>query len=436
MNPVQIVPSPRQLRHQELEFYGFLHFGMNTFTDREWGDGTESPALFAPEKIDAWQWVGALKAAGMRGAILTCKHHDGFCLWPSRYTEHSVQNSPHQGDVVREVEQACRFYGLAFGIYLSPWDRHEKTYGQGKAYDDFYVNQLTELLTGYGELFAVWLDGACGEGPNGKRQQYDWARYESVVRALQPNACMCVCGPDVRWCGNEAGQTRPSEWSVVPSRLKDAERIQALSQQADDSSFCLRSIRSSDLDLGSHEALAGEDDLIWYPAEVDVSIRPGWFHHPAEDHQVKSPAELYGLYLRSVGGNASLLLNVPPAKDGRIHPADEAALAALGECIHHAFRQPLFEGTLHHGRELIIRLPEPKMLGMLRLKEDTRFSQRVESFEAVLSLGGNTVSSLRGTTIGYQRLMTLGGMLADQVILRVTQARAEPVLHMVGLYQG
>lgn len=232
-----ITPSPRQLAWQQLEFYAFTHFGMNTFTNREWGDGTEDPALFNPDALDADQWVAAVKSAGMKALILTCKHHDGFCLWPSAYTEHSVKNSPWkngQGDVVREVSDACRRGGIKFGVYLSPWDRHDARYGQGKPYDDYFVSQLTELATNYGDIFCFWFDGACGEGKNGKKQIYDWERYYAILRKLQPNAVLNVCGPDVRWCGNEAGHCRKAEWSVVPAELRDAERTASKSQQADD----------------------------------------------------------------------------------------------------------------------------------------------------------------------------------------------------------
>ena len=225
--------------------------------------------------------------------------------------------------------------GTACGsaIYLSPWDRTEASYGSGTAYDDFYVAQLTELLTRYGPVFSVWLDGANGEGPNGRRQFYDWERYYAVVRELQPDAVISVCGPDVRWCGNEAGQTRPDEWSVVPRALQDAERTADRSQKADDGTFA-RLVRSDDRDLGSRAALAGhEDDLIWYPAEVNTSIRPGWFHHPAEDAEVRSVDELFTIYLRSVGGNSCFLLNVPPATDGRVRDADVAVLERLGRRI-------------------------------------------------------------------------------------------------------
>ena len=219
-----VCPHPRQIAWQETEFYAFVHFTVNTFTDKEWGDGTESPEIFNPVDFDVCQWVAAIKSAGMRGLILTCKHHDGFCLWHSKLTEHSVEYSPFKRDIVKEVSKACREGGIKFGVYLSPWDRNSPLYGSGKPYDDYFCGQLEELLTGYGEVFSVWFDGACGEGPNGKKQYYDWERYYSVIRRLQPNACISVCGPDVRWCGNEAGYTRPSEWSVVPLRTKDTEK--------------------------------------------------------------------------------------------------------------------------------------------------------------------------------------------------------------------
>ena len=333
---VQVVPSPRQLALQEMGFYAFVHFTINTFTDREWGDGTESPALFNPARFDADQWVAAIRAAGMKALILTCKHHDGFCLWPSRHTRHSVAASPWrggQGDVVAEVAAACRRGGIAFGIYLSPWDRHEPCYGSGKPYDDFFIAQLTELLTGYGEICSVWFDGACGEGPNGKKQYYDWERYYQTIRTLQPNACIHVCGPDIRWCGNEAGDTREAEWSVVPRRTADTEKIAAASQQQDDAAFRLRTIRAQDRDLGSRALLADEPVLIWYPAEVNTSIRPGWFWHAAEDEQIRPLEKLIDIYEKSVGGNATFLLNIPPTSEGLFHPNDVARLQQLGDYI-------------------------------------------------------------------------------------------------------
>ena len=291
---IQIVPSERQLKLQQMEFYAFVHFTVNTFTDREWGD-----CRFNPARLDAQQWVEAIKAAGMKGLILTCKHHDGFCLWPSRYTGHTVAASPFRdgrGDVVGEVADACRKGGIAFGVYLSPWDRNQPLYGTGKPYDDYFIAQLTELLTQYGDVCSVWFDGACGEGPNGKKQHYDWERYYETIRTLQPGACIHICGPDVRWCGNEAGDTRPSEWSVVPRRAASTEKTASLSQQADDAAFRQRPISAGDHDLGSRALLADEPDLIWYPAEVDTSIRPGWFWHESENDQVRPLEQLIDIY--------------------------------------------------------------------------------------------------------------------------------------------
>ena len=241
-------PHQRQIDFQNLEFYAFIHFTVNTFTGREWGDGTEDPAIFCPSELDAEKWVETIKAAGMRGLILTCKHHDGFCLWPSKYTSHTVARSPYKngkGDVVGEVAKACAEGGIKFGIYLSPWDRNCTEYGLGKEYDDFFVGQLTELLSDYGDIFSIWFDGACGEGPCGKKQYYDWDRYYSVIRTLQPHACINVCGPDIRWCGNEAGHTRPSEWSVVPARTRDTEKIASQSQKQDDDTFRQRRISAA-----------------------------------------------------------------------------------------------------------------------------------------------------------------------------------------------
>lgn len=277
-------PDRRQLEWQHMEMYAFLHYGMNTMTDCEWGLGHEDPALFNPIGFEPDQWMEVLAEAGMTGVIPTAKHHDGFCLWPSAYTSHSVAASPWRdgkGDVVYEVSESARRHGLKFGVYVSPWDRTEATCGQGEPYNDFYVNQLIELCTQYGSLFTVWLDGACEAGTNGRYQEYDWQRYYDVIRALQPDAVISICGPDVRWCGNEAGSTRPDEWSVVPIEVRQARTTMDLSQKVDGEIPVL----SSDIeDLGSREYLADyRGTLTWYPAEVDTSIRPGWFHHASQD---------------------------------------------------------------------------------------------------------------------------------------------------------
>ncbi len=438
-------PSLRQLAWQQLEFYGFIHFGMNTMTDREWGLGHEDPALFNPTKLDAGQWVQSLKSAGMRGLILTCKHHDGFCLWPSALTSHSVASSPWKqgrGDIVAEVATACSAHGLKFGIYLSPWDRTEESYGSGAGYDDFFVGQLRELLTGYGPIFSVWFDGANGEGPNGKTQLYDWDRYFATVRELQPDAVISVCGPDVRWCGNEAGHTRKDEWSVVPASLRDAERIASRSQQADDGAFS-RQVRSDEEDLGSRDAiLATADPLVWYPAEVNTSIRHGWFHHAAEDAHVRSVDELFAIYCSSVGGNATFLLNVPPNAEGLVAEPDLRTLAALGRCIERLDARDVAakaqlsvsSGLLDTQRRhtagaddrpsMQLTWDEPVVIDGVVVAEDIADGQQIDGLlvEAQLADGGwHEIAALQ--SIGYRRIRAFDPISTRQLRLTITSAR-------------
>ncbi|MDE7293753.1 MAG: alpha-L-fucosidase [Oscillospiraceae bacterium] len=460
----KIVPHKRQFHFQQLEFYAFIHFTVNTFTDREWGDGTESPLIFAPESLDTEQWAEAVKSAGMRGLILTCKHHDGFCLWPSKLTDHTVAASPWKngrGDVVKETAEACKKHGLKFGVYLSPWDRNCPLYGKGKAYDDFFVGQLTELLTNYGEVFSVWFDGACGEGPNGKKQFYDWERYYSVIRELQPNACISVCGPDVRWCGNEAGHTRVSEWSVVPERTRDTEKISEKSQHSDDEEFRQRKITASDSDLGSREALKNEEKLIWYPAEVNTSIRPGWFWHESENDKVRSLEELIHIYNNSVGGNATFLLNIPPARNGLLHENDVKRLAELGEYIRDTFQTNLLEdavisadsGNIEAARadgyseyyiadrgrttaEITAEWEKRVTVGCIVLKENILCGQRVERFTVEAELDGKFAEVYRGTVIGYKRIVPLNNIITKRIRIKITDSRTEPTLAFAGIYKG
>ncbi len=459
---ILVVPSARQLALQRMEFYAFVHFTVNTFTDREWGDGTEDPSVFAPSELNPDQWVECIREAGMTGLILTCKHHDGFCLWPSRYTEHSVKNSPCPRDVVKETAEACRRGGIRFGVYLSPWDRNQPLYGTGKPYDDYFVNQLTELLTGYGEIFSVWFDGACGEGPNGKKQYYDWERYYGVIRSLQPGACIHVCGPDIRWCGNEAGNTRPSEWSVVPRRTMDTEKIASLSQQTDDASFRLRPIRAQDLDLGSREALKDETELIWYPAEVNTSIRPGWFWHESENDQVKPLDKLVQIYLGSVGGNATFLLNIPPDRRGLFHENDARRLKELGAYLKNSFRNNLAldaiisgaKGTPGHDVGKIIPddetyyfpdensgLPEIRMrwetektFRFAVIREHLPLSQRIERFELWARKRGRMSLLYQGTTVGNKRIISLDNCRTSHFLFRVTDARGMPAIEQLAFY--
>lgn len=462
---IKIIPTDRQLMLQKTEFYAFFHFTVNTFTGKEWGYGTESPEIFNPVQMDANQWIQAIKAAGMKGAILTCKHHDGFCLWPSKYTKHSVKYSPYRngkGDIVKEVAEACRKAGLKFGIYLSPWDRNQETYGQGKAYDDYFVAQLTELLTGYGDIFNVWFDGACGEGSNGKKQVYDWQRYYDTIRKYMPEACIAISGPDVRWCGNEAGDTRTSEWSVVPADLSVAERVAALSQHADDPSFRQRVISSMEQDLGSRERLAEEQNLIWYPAEVDVSIRPGWFYHPEEDDQVRSLENLLDIYEKSVGGNTTLLLNIPPMPNGLLHETDVKRLQELGEEVQKRYGKNLTEGaevlakeenewitadsvqnddyeTYYQGKstqtEFKISFNTSKKISAVILKENILKSQRIEAFEILSMINGNLISIYNGTTVGYKKIARFPQIESDILIIRILDSRMEPTISFIGIYE-
>lgn len=454
------LPSSRQMAWQETEFYAFIHFGMNTFTNRAWGLGDESPALFNPSALDAAQWVRACKAAGMRGLILTCKHHDGFCLWPSKWTAHSVQNSPWQngqGDVVQEVSRACRDTGLRFGIYLSPWDRHDPRYGDSPAYNAYFIGQLQELLTDYGPIFSVWLDGACGEGPNGQRQAYDWDAYYRVIRALQPNAVISVCGPDVRWCGNEAGHCRKSEWSVVPQALLDVEKIAEKSQQQDGRAFAKR-ITSADEDLGSRAAIRDAQKLIWYPAEVNTSIRPEWFYHPEEDKAVKSVAELLETYYASVGGNAAFLLNIPPDKRGLLHENDVARLNELGRALNRAFAIEASLGALAFASGQAEGFPAQNVLSgdkntcwrppegmeaaqvtlcfasecpidkVVLMEHIAAFGQRIEKFTLEYEDAAGWKPLYAGTVVGYKKICRFQKVTARAIRLSIEQSRWYPTL--------
>ena len=438
---VAVTPSERQIKFQETEFYAFVHFTVNTFTDKEWGDGTENPAIFNPKKLNAEQWVKAIVNAGMRGLILTCKHHDGFCLWPSKLTNHTVAYSPFERDIVREVSDACRKYGIKFGVYLSPWDRNSKLYGQGKAYDDFFVGQLKELLTGYGNIFCVWFDGACGEGENGKKQFYDWDRYYAVIRELQPEACINVCGPDIRWCGNEAGHTRPAEWSVVPARTRDTEKIAENSQKEDNEEFRQRKISAWDQDLGSRGLLEKEHELVWYPAEVNTSIRPGWFWHESENDKVRPLQDLIHVYENSVGGNSTFLLNIPPTNEGLFHENDVKRLHEIGEYLRKEYAVNLAEQsgasieTGENGKTVLVRLSKVSAVSHVVLQEDIRFSQRVESFHIEAQQDGVYKTVYSGTVIGYKKIITFEpAIYTDSLRIIIEDSRKDPKVMFVGVY--
>jgi alpha-L-fucosidase len=445
----RVVPSANQLAWQAREFTAFAHFGMNTFTDREWGDGKESPALFNPTDFDARQWVRVFKDAGMKMLILTAKHHDGFCLWPTATTAHSVKSSPWrggEGDVVAEVSRACKEAGLAFGVYVSPWDRHEPVYGDSPRYNEFFRTQLRELLTRYGEIAEVWFDGANGEGPNGKRQVYDWPSYYRVVRTLQPNAVIFGMAPDVRWVGTESGYGRDTEWSVIPLTLGDAALIRPRSPHPLDDAFVPGDLTAAD--LGSRDAIRAASVLAWYPAETDVSIRPGWFYHAAQDSKVKTPEKLVDIYFSSVGRNGVLLLNVPPDTRGRISDADETSLMGMHTILERTFGAPLaaLSGsraipTTDRPMTFEVPLANGSVFDVAMLQEDIRQGQRVEAFRLDVCLGEDCREFARGTTIGHTRLLRHEPVAIrapqgqGRVRLTIEQSRGTPVVSAIGLYQ-
>jgi alpha-L-fucosidase len=416
-------PSPSQLEWQRDELAMFLHFGVNTFTDREWGDGREDPAIFAPTQLDARQWARAARAAGFRTLVLTAKHHDGFCLWPTKTTEHSVAHSPWRdgnGDVVRELVDACRAEGLKAGLYLSPWDRHEPSYGDSPRYNDFYCAQLTELLTQYGAIHEVWFDGANGEGPNGREQRYDWPRFWGVVRRYQPNAVMFSdAGPDIRWIGNERGLAAETNWStvdpsIVPYPGATGEAVERMLQNGD------------------------PHGSVWRPGETDVSIRPGWFYHPAEDERVKTPDELVDLYFTSVGRNSKLLLNVPPTREGQLHERDVTNFAAMHQRLTTIFADDLAARAswrqLGGAGILDVHLNRPMTVSVADLREDITHGQVVARYSLDGSMGSNWHALARGTTIGFRKLDRFAAARVSRVRLSIEVNEGTPRPVRLALY--
>lgn len=430
----RLIPTKQQLKWQQMELTAFLHFGINTFTGREWGDGKEDPALFNPVSLDCEQWVRALKAGGFKMAILTAKHHDGFCLWPTKTTRHSVASSPWKegkGDVVRELRDACRKYGLKFGVYLSPWDRNAECYGQGEAYNQFFIEQLTELLTNYGEVHEVWFDGANGEGPNGKKQEYDWEAVEQTIRRLQPKAVTAIMGDDVRWVGNEKGIGRETEWSATVLAPGIYTRAEEQNQRL--------GVSSTAQDLGGRKVLADAQELFWYPSEVDVSIRPGWFYHTDQDNQMKSLAHLADIYFQSVGYNSVLLLNIPPDKNGLIHETDARRLEELATYLRHTFDDNyLKKGNARwmarSGDFKEFQVKKNALVNTLLIQEDIAKGQRIERFLLEGCVEGNWQKLAEGTTVGYKRLVRFAACQPDSIRLTVLSARDEARVLRMGLY--
>jgi alpha-L-fucosidase len=459
-----VIPSSRQYEWQKLEMTGFVHFGINTFEDAEWGHRNMDITQFNPVEFDAKQWVKAFKDAGFKLIILTTKHHDGFCLWPTKYTDYNISKTPFQngkGDIVRDLSNACREAGIKFGVYLSPWDMNEKCYGTPE-YNIHFMDQLTELLTNYGEISEVWFDGACGEGTNGRKQIYDWNSYYKLIRKLQPNAVIAVSGPDVRWVGTESGYGRQTEWSVLPGSNMDQNLIAANSQQQSlDGAFIPKDLVAED--LGSREKLKNATSLVWYPAETNVSIRPGWFYHSGDDDLVKSPQKLVDIYYNSVGLNGVLLLNIPPDKRGLIHENDIKSLQGMRYILDETFKENFVSNSQAKatnelpGNEvknildddpatfwttsgsnstasIEIQMKRGHTFNCAMLQENILAGQRIEKFRLDYWDGQLWRTFAKATTAGYKRLLRFPEVNTDRIKIIIEQSRTNPTLASFGLY--
>jgi alpha-L-fucosidase len=426
------VPTKQQMAWQEMEFYLFAHFGPNTFTDKEWGEGTEPEDIFNPTNLDCRQWCRIAKAAGAKGIIITAKHHDGFCLWPSKYSTHTVRESKWRngkGDVLKELSQACKEYGLKFGVYISPWDRNHPKYGTPE-YNDVFVNMMKEIFTNYGPICELWWDGANGEGPNGKKQIYDWDRFKKTVKAMSPNTVVFSdVGPDIRWCGNENGIAGETNWNLL------------------DTVGFTPGAGAPPVDTLNQGNVNGKN---WIPAECDVSIRPGWFYHKEEDDKIKTPEQLFQLYLKSVGRGANLLLNVPPDRRGMINEKDSAALVGFKKLRDESFKENLaktanvsvvsgdsiiFRGLFRSNNSvrfaaisniqnefLQIHFSKHAKVNCVVIREKIEYGQSTNQF--YLQVRNNKqLESYMETTIGRKRIITFPSMNADDVFIHFVNSK-------------
>lgn len=457
---INVTPSERQLEFMKLEYYNFIHFGINTITNREWGDGNEDISRFNPKKLDTDQWCSVLKATGSKGIIITAKHHDGFCLFNTKFTDHNVMNTPFGKDIVKMLSESCKKYGLRFGVYLSPWDRHEKTYGT-EEYNDFFANQLTELCCNYGDIFCFWFDGACGEGKNGKKQIYDWDRYYSVIRKHHPDAVISICGPDVRWIGNEGGRVRKNEWSVIPGQKDSTDKVAENSQTAEDQTKLMaEKLIDTAEDLGSRKVLENYKNLVFKPAEADVSINLGWFWHNNLYYILKkqrTAEDLAKIYFDSVGGNASMLLNVPPNKNGLIDKREIKTLRKFTELITEPFKNEIKTKRLFayspekSTREInensiclaegesgiAVDFPSKRHVKLITFSEDLTYSQRVEEFKIYAKKEHPGYELIyAGTVVGSKKIVKLdSSVTTDRIVIIVTQSRSNPVLKDIKIYE-
>ena len=423
------LPTTKQLAWHEMEFYLFMHFGPNTFTDKEWGLGDEPENVFNPSQLDCRQWCRIAKAAGAKGIIITAKHHDGFCLWPSKYSRHTVTESGWKngkGDVLKELSKACAANGLKFGVYLSPWDRNHPKYGTPE-YNDVFVNMMKEIFSNYGPIWELWWDGANGEGPNGKKQVYDWKRFEKTVRDLSPTTVIFSdIGPDIRWVGNENGIAGSTNWNYL------------------DTAGFKRGEGAPPTDTLNQGNINGRN---WIPAECDVSIRPGWFYHKEENEKVKTPEQLFSLYLKSVGRGANLLLNVPPDRRGLINSNDSIGLMGFKKLRQASFKRSVFADAKiymdsHYNSDITKKLNDgnnetfersgntvfdsiqvicknSKKINCLVLQEPIKFGQTINGFEINFFSNGKMVYEQSGSTIGRKRIITFPSIIVDQITIKI-----------------
>ncbi len=440
----QALPTKQQLAWHDMEYYWFIHFGPNTFTDKEWGHGDEPENIFNPTELDCRQWARIAKQSGAKGIIITAKHHDGFCLWPSQYSTHTVKQSQWKngkGDVLKELSKACKEYGLKFGVYLSPWDRNHPQYGT-PAYNDVYINTMKELITRYGPFFEFWWDGANGEGPNGKKQEYTFRRFEQTIRRLAPNTVVFSdIGPDIRWVGNEKGIAGETNWNYL------------------DTAGFKRGEGAPPTDTLNQGNINGR---YWIPAECDVSIRPGWFYHAEEDDKVKTPQQLFGLYLKSVGRGANLLLNVPPDRRGLINEKDSAALMGFKALREEGFANNLAFGskaelhtkgsifkrtkftdgdpasaeklTDYKNTSLWVKFDSVRKVNCIVLQEGIATGQKVKSARLILLNGTQEVKQIDITTIGRKRILVFPSQDISSIRLLIRDAKSAPVIKEISAY--
>lgn len=437
------VPSKEQLAWHEKEFYLFIHFGPNTFTDKEWGEGDERPDIFYPTALDCRQWARLARKAGAKGIILTAKHHDGFSLWPSQYSTHTVRESKWmngKGNVVKALAEACKKEGIEMGIYLSPWDRNHPKYGTPD-YNDIYISTMKELITQYGPFFEFWWDGANGEGPNGKKQVYDFRRFEDSAFHFQPRMIIFSdIGPSIRWCGNEKGFIGNTNWNLL------------------DTAGFARGLGAPHTDTLNQGNFNGKH---WIPAEADVSIRPGWFYHKEEDDKVKSPETLFNIYLGSVGNGGNLLLNIPPDRRGLFHPNDSAALMGFAKMRADAFRTDLFANTMittndsqqkglrnvtdqniktywaanaAENVQLTFTLRQEQLINAVSLEEMIDYGQRVISFSIECWRNDHFEKVFAGTTIGRKKIAGFPSVKTKRVRVTIHETKAPVVIRSISAY--